>query len=121
MTTSPTDDLFREDATLRECTATLLRADERGLLLPEQRTGDAHVERVGGLVGVGQARSEAERAIVVPLHLERAVDARELGLLVARLEDVHPGTDAQATPFLGVPTELKPATVQAVWLDGSGS
>jgi len=33
MTTSPTDDLFREDATLRECTATLLRADERGLLL----------------------------------------------------------------------------------------
>ena len=28
-----TEDLFREDATLRECTATLLRADERGLLL----------------------------------------------------------------------------------------
>ena len=28
-----TVDLFREDATLRECTATLLRADERGLLL----------------------------------------------------------------------------------------
>jgi misacylated tRNA(Ala) deacylase len=30
---SPTEDLFREDAMLRECTATLLRADERGLLL----------------------------------------------------------------------------------------
>ncbi|WP_077034431.1 alanyl-tRNA editing protein [Pelomonas sp. KK5] len=28
-----TIDLFREDATLRECSATLLRADERGLLL----------------------------------------------------------------------------------------
>ncbi|MET0210108.1 MAG: alanyl-tRNA editing protein [Burkholderiaceae bacterium] len=28
-----TVDLFREDAQLRECTATLLRADERGLLL----------------------------------------------------------------------------------------
>lgn len=28
-----TQDLFREDATLRECTATLLRVDERGLLL----------------------------------------------------------------------------------------
>jgi misacylated tRNA(Ala) deacylase len=28
-----TEDLFREDATLRECAATLLRADERGLLL----------------------------------------------------------------------------------------
>ncbi|MDY0745011.1 alanyl-tRNA editing protein [Paucibacter sp. R3-3] len=33
MTTQATEDLFREDATLRECTATLLRADERGLLL----------------------------------------------------------------------------------------
>ncbi len=29
----PTQDLFREDAQLRECSATLLRADERGLLL----------------------------------------------------------------------------------------
>src|SRR5689334_7904407 len=28
-----TQDLFREDAQLRECEATLLRADERGLLL----------------------------------------------------------------------------------------
>ena len=28
-----TEDLFREDPQLRECTATLLRADERGLLL----------------------------------------------------------------------------------------
>lgn len=33
MTTDATLDLFREDATLRECTARLLRADERGLLL----------------------------------------------------------------------------------------
>lgn len=29
----PTQDLFREDAQLRECSAALLRADERGLLL----------------------------------------------------------------------------------------
>ncbi|MFN3811284.1 MAG: alanyl-tRNA editing protein [Roseateles asaccharophilus] len=29
----PTQDLFREDAQRRECSATLLRADERGLLL----------------------------------------------------------------------------------------
>jgi hypothetical protein len=28
-------------------------ADERGLFLPEQRPGDAHVEWVGHLVGVG--------------------------------------------------------------------
>lgn len=33
MTSQATLDLFREDAQLRECSATLLRADERGLLL----------------------------------------------------------------------------------------
>src|SRR5262249_28393928 len=89
-------------------------ADERGLLLAEQRPGDTHVERVGRLVGVGQAGGEAERAVIVPLHLEGAVDPRQLGLLVARREDVHPGANTQAASLRGIPAELKRTTLEAV-------
>lgn len=49
-----TEELFREDATLRECSATLLRADERGLVLDRSvfypqgggQAGDAGVLRL---------------------------------------------------------------------------
>ena len=79
------------------------------------RPRHAHVERVGRFVGVGQACREAKRAVVVPLHLERAVNPRELGLLVARREDVYPGANTETTPLLRIPAELERAPVQAVW------
>ncbi|MFG6446695.1 alanyl-tRNA editing protein [Roseateles sp. BYS180W] len=66
MSFSPTQDLFREDAQLRECSATVLRVDERGILLDRTvfypqgggQAGDAGVLRLadGRQIGIADTR-----------------------------------------------------------------
>lgn len=92
-----TEDLFREDATLRECPATLLRADERGLLLDRTvfypmgggQAGDAgeFILADGRVIRIADTRKGEGGEI---LHLpapEQALDGLLPGLaLTARID-----------------------------------
>lgn len=91
-----TQDLFREDAQLRECSATLLRADERGLLL--DRT--VFYPQGGGQAGdAGELRLADGRAIRI-VDTRKGEDGEILHLPAPdqplAAQDLAPGTPVTA-------------------------
>jgi hypothetical protein len=73
-----------------------------------------YVQVVHRLAQVGQHGGEAERAVVVPLQLDRLLVALEVLPLVAGPQDVQVPAAAEAAVLLGVPARLPATAVQPV-------